>query len=251
MTQTPIAAVVLAAGKGSRMGSDLHKVLHKIAGKPMLAHVLDTLAKMAVAQTVVVVGAGRDQIHRAYPDLQTVVQERQLGTADAVMAAQPALAEFKGTVLILYGDVPLVRPATLGRLCARVGGDVGLAVLGFCPEETRSYGRLVTDEAGNLLEIVEHADADAATRAIGFCNSGIMAVQSAHLFDLLKQIDNHNSKGEYYLTDIVAKARAAGCLVATAKAEPAEVAGVNSQEELAELNRQLAQAGPVQDRAQG
>lgn len=243
MTDTSIAAVVLAAGKGSRMGSDLHKVLHEVAGKPMLGHVLDNLAMLSVARTVVIVGAGREQILAAYPSLETAVQDEQLGTGHAVKMTKDALADFNGTVLILYGDVPLVQAATMRALCGKLRGGAALAVLGFRPLDTLSYGRLVTDADKNLLCIVEHADADEATRALGFCNSGIMAAKSDVLFQLLEQIDNDNSKGEYYLTDIVALARQAGWNVATAEADPAEVTGVNSQSELADLNLKLADAG--------
>lgn len=243
MIDTPISAVVLAAGKGSRMGSDLHKVLHEVAGKPMLGHVLDNLQRLDVARTVVVVGAAREQIHAAYPHLETAVQHEQLGTAHAVKMARDALVGFDGHVLILYGDVPLVRAATMRALCDALRGDAALAVLGFRPDDTRSYGRLVTDADGRLLRIVEHADADAETRALGFCNSGIMAARSDVLFDLLDLVGNDNAKGEYYLTDIVAHARQAGWSVATAEADPAEVTGVNSQAELADLNARLAETG--------
>lgn len=243
MTGKPVAAVVLAAGKGSRMGSDLHKVLHDVAGKPMLGHLLDSLAALDVQLTTVIVGAGREQIHDVYPHLSTAVQHEQLGTGHAVKMAQETLAGFDGTVLILYGDVPLIRPATMRALCAKVDGGTALAVLGFRPEDTLSYGRLVTDDAGSLLRIVEHSDADAATRAVDFCNSGIMAARSDVLFQLLDRIDNGNAKGEYYLTDIVSLARSAGWNVATAEADPAEVTGVNSQAELADLNSRIARMG--------
>lgn len=243
MTVSSVAAVVLAAGKGTRMGSELHKVLHEVAGKPMLGHVLDNLVALDAQRTVVIVGAGREQIHETYPDLATVVQHEQLGTGHAVMMAENALDGFDGPVLILYGDVPLVQPRTMQALCAAVSGDTALAVLGFRPSATLGYGRLVTDSAGNLLRIVEEADADEATRAVDFCNSGIMAVRGDVLFRLLERIDNDNAKGEYYLTDIVALARQAGWKVTTAEADPLEVTGVNSQSELADLNRRLAVSG--------
>jgi bifunctional UDP-N-acetylglucosamine pyrophosphorylase/glucosamine-1-phosphate N-acetyltransferase len=240
MTDTSIAAVVLAAGKGTRMGSDLHKVLHPLAGRPMLEHLLDSLDTLGAERRVVVVGAGRDQIAQAFPGLITAVQEPQLGTAHAVRMAQAALVDFTGIVLVNYGDVPLIQAATMQRLCAAVDADHGLAVLGFRPDDTRSYGRLVTDTRGRLEGIVEHADATPEQRAIEFCNSGIMAVRSELLWPLLAQVRNDNSKGEYYLTDIVALARANGQHVATAEAPADEVAGVNSQEELAALEQQIA-----------
>ena len=237
---TDIAAIVLAAGKGTRMGSDLHKVLHPLDGKPMLGHVLDTLTDLHVAHTVVVVGAGRDQIGSAFPDLDTVVQEEQLGTGHAVQVAAKALQGFSGVVLVLYGDVPLIGANTMRRLCDQIAAGAGVAVLGFRPENAGSYGRLVTDDTGALERIVEFSEADEDERSIGFCNSGILAADAGDMFKLLPQIDNDNAKREYYLTDIVALARDAGLRVVTAEADTLEVTGVNSQEELAALETCLA-----------
>ncbi|WP_088632026.1 NTP transferase domain-containing protein [Phaeobacter sp. 22II1-1F12B] len=236
MTQEqPIAAVVLAAGKGTRMKSDLHKVLHPLAGRPMLAHLLESLEALGATRSVLVVGSGREQIHAAFPGLQTVVQEPQLGTGHAVRMAEPALSGFAGVVLVLYGDVPLVTATTMRRLAEAVQGGDALAVLGFRPEDTRSYGRLLTDAEGRLERIVEHADASPEELEIDLCNSGIMAARSEFLFPLLAQLGNDNAKGEYYLTDIVALARAASHGIAVVETQPDEVAGVNSPEELAEL----------------
>ena len=246
MTNTPIAAVVLAAGKGTRMGSDLHKVLHPLAGRPMLGHLLDSLETLGTSRCVVIVGAGRDQIEIAFPALKTAVQDPQLGTSHAVRMAEPALNDFSGTVLILYGDVPLVQTITMQRLCAAVDEDHGLAVLGFRPADTRSYGRLITDANSGLEQIVEHVDATPQQRAIKFCNSGIMAVRAELLWTLLAMVRNDNSKGEYYLTDIVALARAKGERVATTEAREDEVTGVNSKEELATLEVHLASKSGVQ-----
>lgn len=234
-----IAAVVLAAGKGSRMGSDLHKVLHPLKGRPMLGHLLDSLARIEAARVVLVVGAGREQVERAYPELPKAVQHEQLGTAHAVRAAEAELHGFRGTVLILYGDVPLISPTTMRALCAAVTSETAIAVLGFRPRETRAYGRLVTAPDGSVLRIVEHADADADERRIGFCNSGVMAVRGTLLFPLLARIGCGNAKGEYYLTDIVALARADGHRVATVEAGELEVTGVNSRDELAALEARL------------
>jgi UDP-N-acetylglucosamine diphosphorylase/glucosamine-1-phosphate N-acetyltransferase len=238
----PIAAVVLAAGKGTRMGSDLHKVLHPLAGRPLLGHLLDTLDTLGAAKRVVVVGAGRDQIAHAFPGLTTAVQEPQLGTAHAVRMAETTLADFNGTVLVLYGDVPLVKTTTMRRLCVAVDSDHGLAVLGFHPQDTRTYGRLVTNADAGLEAIVEHADATTAQREIGFCNSGIMAVRSDLLWPLLVAVGNDNRKGEYYLTDIVHLARTQGHRIATTESSEDEVTGVNSQTELQALEQKLAEA---------
>lgn len=234
-----IQAVVLAAGMGSRMESDLHKVLHELAGKPMLTHVLDNLKELNVRNTVVIVGAGREQILDAFPHLTTVIQDEQLGTGHAVLMAKELMAEFNGITLVLYGDVPLVSSKTMQVLCEKVQSNTCLSVLGFRPEDTLAYGRLVTDENGQLECIVEHAEANDIERKVGFCNSGILAGKSDVLFDLLDKITNDNSKGEYYLTDVVGLAREAGYQVATAEADPLEVTGVNSKAELAALNRLL------------
>ncbi|MBD3894558.1 NTP transferase domain-containing protein [Halomonas sp. ML-15] len=230
-----VAAVILAAGKGSRMESDVHKVLHPLAGKALLAHVLDNLKALGAEREVVVLGAGREQITSAFPRLTTAVQEEQLGTAHAVQVAAPALEDFDGIVLVLYGDVPLVSAETMARLCMAVDDVTPLAVLGFRPEDTRSYGRLVTDTSGGLERIVEHADATPAERAIGLCNSGIVAARAERLFSLLSRVGCDNAKGEYYLTDIVGLARQEGYRVATVETDSQEVTGVNSKQELAEL----------------
>ncbi len=240
MTATQeIAAIVLAAGKGTRMGSELHKVLHLLDGKPLLGHVLDTLEAVNASHRLVVVGAGREQVISAYPDIDTVIQEQQLGTGHAVRIASEALTGFQGTVLVLYGDVPLVSAQTMLALCGKINAQTSVAVLGFHPEDAVAYGRLVTGLDGTLERIVEFADATGDERAITFCNSGILAVRADALFDLLPQIRNDNAKGEYYLTDMVALARRAGHRVATAVADPFEVTGVNSQAELAALEAAL------------
>ncbi|MFT5067505.1 MAG: bifunctional N-acetylglucosamine-1-phosphate-uridyltransferase, partial [Reinekea sp.] len=157
----------------------------------------------------------------------------------AVRMAEPALNNFSGTVLSLYGDVPLVQTNTMKSLCAAVDADHGLAVLGFRPADTRNYGRLISDADGGLNQIVEYVDATPKQRKVGFCNSGIMAVRSDLLWNLLAEVRNDNSKGEYYLTDIVAMARTKGDRVATIEAGEYEVTGVNSQEELAALELHL------------
>lgn len=242
-----IAAIVLAAGKGTRMGSDLHKVLHKLAGKPLLGHVLDNLVTLEASRTVVVVGAGREQIFGAFPDLDSAVQGELLGTGHAVRVASDVLAGFDGVVLVLYGDVPLVSATTMRALTDKIDADTALAVLGFTPDDTRAYGRLVTDASGALQRIVEFADADEDERAIRFCNSGIMALRADAMFALLPKITNDNSKGEFYLTDIVSLARDAGLRVATAETDEIEVTGVNSQDELAALEEVLKTRTTSQD----
>ena len=242
MTETAphpsLAAIILAAGKGTRMRSDLHKVLHPIAGRPMLAHLVDAVAALGAERTVIVAGAGREQIEgfAAPRGLDVAIQAEQLGTAHAVAQADAALAGFVGDVLILYGDVPLVPAETMARMIARLHGDDAptVVVLGFRPAETLSYGRVVAEQ-GRILRMVEHKDATPAERAETLCNSGLMAVRSADLFRLLAQVGNDNAAGEYYLPDIVMLAAAEGRQAAVIETGEDEVAGVNSRAELAEV----------------
>ncbi len=233
----PIAVVILAAGKGTRMKSDLHKVLHPIAGRPMLLHLVASAAALHPAKTVVVTGAGREQVEKAVAPLgiATALQAEQLGTGHAVAQAREALAGFDGDVLILYGDVPLVTAATMQRMIDRLEGDdtPAVVVLGFRPAEPGAYGRVIADAAGRMDRIVEYKDASEAERAVTLCNSGLMAVRSADLFTLLDRLGNDNAAGEYYLTDIVGLAGAGGRSSAVIETGADEVAGVNSRGELA------------------
>jgi len=240
MTSTaasPLAIIVLAAGKGTRMKSDLHKVLHPIAGRPMLDHLLASAAELEPQHRVVVAGHGREQLEAALGENATIaVQEPQLGTGHAVQQAQGALAGFVGDVLILYGDVPFVRADTMREMLERLHGDdaPAVVVLGFEPADTLQYGRIIA-ENGRIAKMVEHKDASEAERATRLCNSGLMAVRSEELFALLDRVGNDNSQGEYYLVDIVNIANADGrtcAVVVTADAD--EVAGINSRGELAE-----------------
>jgi bifunctional UDP-N-acetylglucosamine pyrophosphorylase/glucosamine-1-phosphate N-acetyltransferase len=238
MTDTPLAAIILAAGKGTRMKSALHKVLHPIAGRPMLAHLTDSVAALGAERTVIVAGAGREQIEAfAAPlGLSVVIQKEQLGTAHAVAQAEAALLGFEGDVLILYGDVPLVSSETMGRMIARLHQPdaPAVVVLGFRPSDALAYGRIIA-EHGRILKMVEHKDASTEERAETLCNSGLMAVRSADLWRLLAQIGNDNAAREYYLPDIVMLANAEGGVSAVIETDPDEVAGVNSRAELAEV----------------
>ena len=233
------AAVILAAGKGTRMKSDLHKVLHPVAGRPMLAHLLAALDDLKPAKEVVVAGALREQIEAAVAarGADVVVQEPQLGTAHAVQRAEAALAGFDGDILILYGDVPMVRPETMARMLARLHeSDMpAVVVLGFRPADALAYGRIAIDENGMIARMVEFKDATPAERAIGLCNSGLMAVRARDLWPLLARVGGDNAAGEYYLPNIVMLALAGGRASAVVEAEPWEVAGVNSRAELAAL----------------
>ncbi len=232
-----LAVVILAAGKGTRMKSDLHKVLHPIAGRPMLLHLIASAAALAPARTVVVTGAGREQVKGAVAPqgIATALQAEQLGTGHAVAQARDALAGFAGDVLILYGDVPLVTDATMRRMVARLHGDDAPAavVLGFRPADPGAYGRVIADPSGRIAKMVEFKDASAEERAETLCNSGLMAVRSNDLFELLDRVGNDNAAGEYYLPDIVMLAAADGRSSAVIETGAAEVAGVNSRGELA------------------
>lgn len=238
MTATPFAAVILAAGKGTRMQSDLHKVLHPVAARPMLLHLLDTVNALGAAHEVVVVGAGREQVEAAVAPFgaQVAVQEPQLGTAHAVRQAEGALAGFEGDVLILYGDVPLVPAETCAAMLARLHGDDAPAavVLGFRPADPRAYGRIVA-EGDRIAKMVEFKDATPEERGVDLCNSGMMAVRAADLWPLLARVGNANAAGEYYLPDVVMLAAADGRACVVVEAPAWQVAGVNSRAELAAL----------------
>ncbi len=238
MTATALMIVVLAAGKGTRMKSDLPKVLHAVGGRSMLGHVLD-LAKAARAdRTAVVVGPGMDDVRQAAfgiaPDIEVFVQKDQHGTADAVKAAATAIAAHTGDVIVLYADTPLIESATIDRLRATLDAGAAVAVLGFEANDPTGYGRLLTDHAGALLAIREHKDASEAERRIGLCNSGVIAFRVPDLAGVLARIGNDNAKGEYYLTDAVAIIRADGGRAAVVSSAETEVLGVNSRVELAE-----------------
>lgn len=234
MTIAPIAAIILAAGKGTRMKSSRHKVLHPVGGRPMVEHVMATLDTLNPARRVVVVGSERDQVEAQIGDRATfVVQEPQHGTGHAVQQAAPALADFAGDAAVLYGDVPLITVDTLRRMIhARAPAD--LVVLGFRAADPAAYGRLKLSADGGLEAIVEFKDASPEERRINLCNSGIMVLSAKLLFDLLAHVKNDNAKGEYYLTDIVGLARARGLKAAVVETEESEVIGVNSRAELAQ-----------------
>ncbi|MGI4880657.1 MAG: bifunctional UDP-N-acetylglucosamine diphosphorylase/glucosamine-1-phosphate N-acetyltransferase GlmU [Janthinobacterium lividum] len=234
LPQRPLAAIVLAAGKGTRMKSDLHKVLHPLAGRPMLLHLLAAVDALGAARTVVVVGSQRAQVEAAVAGrAEVVVQAAQLGTAHAVQAAQAALGDFAGDILILYGDVPLVEAATMQRMLAALAGDTAAVVLGFRPADAAAYGRVVADADGTITKMVEFKDASDAERAVTLCNSGLMAVRSADLWPLLARVGNANAAGEYYLPDIVGIARGDGRPSRVVETAADEVAGINARGELA------------------
>jgi len=238
MTRTkPFAAIILAAGKGTRMKSDVHKVLHPIAGRAMLDHLMGVVDGLAPAHKVVVVGSGREQVEHLVDSRsgEIVVQEQQLGTAHAVQQAEAKLGGFDGDILILYGDTPLVEAETMSRMLDRLNADdqPAIVVVGFRPKDPAAYGRILAAADGTIEKMVEYKDATPEERAVDLCNSGMMAVGARDLFRLLAKVGNDNAAGEYYLPDIVMLAAGEGCRSVVVEAEPWEMAGVNSRAELA------------------
>ena len=234
----PLEIVILAAGQGARMVSDLPKVLHRLAGRALVQHVADTAALLGPQNLHIVIGHGAEQVRTslAASDAHWVVQERQLGTGHAVQQALPGLAD-GGIALILYGDVPLVRESTLRELVA-IAEEGALALLTVVLADPSGYGRILRDERGRVAAIVEHKDASTAERAVCEVNTGIMALPTAQLRNSLGRLGNNNAQGEYYLTDIIALAAGEGVIVQPlAAASEEEVAGVNDRQQLAMLER--------------
>jgi bifunctional UDP-N-acetylglucosamine pyrophosphorylase/glucosamine-1-phosphate N-acetyltransferase len=234
---SPLSVIILAAGQGTRMRSRLPKVLHPLAGKPLLAHVLDTARQLQPAQIVVVYGHGGEQVPKALAadDVVWVEQAEQLGTGHAVEQAMPRVPD-DHTVLILYGDVPLIQADTLRELVAR--GAAGFGLLTVNLESPQGYGRIVRDAQGEVQRIMEEKDAGPDEQAIDEVNSGILAAPAVRLRYWLTQLENDNAQQEFYLTDTIALAVAEGIRIQTAQpTTPAEVAGVNSRQQLAQLER--------------
>jgi bifunctional UDP-N-acetylglucosamine pyrophosphorylase/glucosamine-1-phosphate N-acetyltransferase len=230
-------AIVLAAGEGTRMKSAIAKVLHPIAHRSMLGHVLTHVAAMGADAVAVVVGPEHANIaaeaFRFIANPQVFVQAERLGTAHAVLAARPALEQGFDDVLIVFADSPLVQAATLRNLCDAVDAEVAVAVLGFHARNPHGYGRLIMDN-GAVIGIREHGDASPDERALTLCNAGLMALAGRHAVAIVSAINNHNSKGEYYLTDAVAIALAHHWRTALVMADEDEVLGVNDRIQLAE-----------------
>jgi bifunctional UDP-N-acetylglucosamine pyrophosphorylase/glucosamine-1-phosphate N-acetyltransferase len=234
--------VILAAGQGTRMVSDLPKVLHPLAGKPLLGHVIDAAATLAPRSLNVVIGHGAERVRQSLADAGAnwVMQDQQLGTGHAVQQALPALGS-DGITLILYGDVPLVRESTLRELVA-MARQGPLALLTVRLADPTGYGRVMRDHRGRVAAIVEHKDATPEQREVREVNTGIMAVPNARLRDWLGRLENTNAQREYYLTDIIAMAAHEGVGVEPLEAaSEEEVAGVNNREQLATLERAYQQ----------
>ncbi|MBC8338826.1 MAG: bifunctional UDP-N-acetylglucosamine diphosphorylase/glucosamine-1-phosphate N-acetyltransferase GlmU [Rhodospirillales bacterium] len=239
MTDSKTAAIILAAGKGTRMRSDLPKVLHPLAGRPMLAHLLDSLSELNFAKTAVVIGEAMDAVAVAASPHPTVVQTQQLGTGHAVLAARDALKDgdkdFSGDVLVLFGADPLISPDTITRMieARHAAPEPSIVVLGFDAWEPGAYGRLVTTDDGSLTAIVEANDATPEQLEITLCNSGVMLIDGQHLWSLLERVDSANAKGEYYLTDIVALAGGDGLGCAVVEGDEDELLGIDDRADLA------------------
>lgn len=242
-----LSVVILAAGKGTRMQSNMPKVLHPIAGKPMLQHVIDAANKLHAEQVVVVAGHGIDQVrsHLSEQNVEIAEQTQQLGTGHAVDQALP-LVNPENQVLVLYGDVPLIKPETLEGLCSSIPEN-GISLLTVNLENPMGYGRIVRDHKDKVTEIVEQKDASNDQLLINEVNTGILAAKASDLTAWLKNIDNNNAQGEYYLTDTIAMAAKQGGVMASQPASEIEVEGVNSRIQLATLERahQLSQAGKL------
>jgi bifunctional UDP-N-acetylglucosamine pyrophosphorylase / glucosamine-1-phosphate N-acetyltransferase len=248
MTEAVLGAIILAAGKGTRMKSRLPKVMHPLGGKPMIRHVTDLVADLAVERACVVVGPDMEAVAEAARPLRTAIQNEALGTAHAVLAASHEMEGFAGDIFILFADTPLVRPETLQAMVkARTGASApGLVVLGMQPRDPNAYGRLIQATDGSLERIVEFKDATETERAVPLCNSGVMLVNGTRLFGWLRRIGNDNAKHEFYLTDLVALARADGVNCAVVEGAEEQLRGINTRSELAAaeavLQRRLREA---------
>lgn len=238
MSQSELLIVVLAAGKGTRMKSALPKVLHKVAGRSMLAHVLATASQSGAESIAVVTGPGMQSVEaeaqKLIPGARLFLQAEQRGTADAVLSARDAIAAHRGEVIVLYADTPLITPETITRLRDAVKEGAGIAVLGFEADNPFGYGRLLTDANGYLTAIREEKDATDAERNIKLCNSGVMAFAPGDIAGLLGKIGNANAKSEFYLTDAVEIAAQSGMKSCVVRCEMDEVMGVNARDQLAE-----------------
>lgn len=236
MTDVSLLMVLLAAGKGVRMRSDVPKVLHPIGGQPMLGHTLATAQAAGAHRLALVVGPGAERVRseakRLAPEVEIFEQPTQAGTADAVLAARPVLDKNRD-VLVMFADTPLIEADTLRKLTAALDAGAQVAVLAFEPGDPTGYGRLIADASGRITAIREHKDASEAERKIGLCAAGAMAFRVPALSDFLARIGKANASGEYYLTDAVAIAAGDGLTVKPVLCSLDEAAGVNSREQLA------------------
>lgn len=229
-----VAAVILGAGKGTRMHSDKPKVLMPVCGKTMVRRIIDTLESIPVDEIVTVISPDGKDVAKEVAPYATCVQELQLGTGHAVNCAKDVLKDFDGTVLVVFGDTPLITRRTFEKAIEKVENGYAVVVLGFRPKDPARYGRLIM-KGDELDRIVEYKDATEEERAIDFCNSGFMSFSGKHLFSILAKIGNKNASGEFYLTDAVAVAKQMGLKCTAFAGDAEEVASANTLEELAQL----------------
>ena len=241
------ASLVLAAGQGTRMNSDVAKVLHPMAGQPLLAYVLQTLDRLGVGRVLVVIGHQHERVREAFPEAEVewVLQPEQRGTGHAVLMAGPALENFEGTLLVVCGDTPLLRAATLhGLLAGHRASGAAVTVLSMRVPDPTGYGRIVRRSDGTIRAIVEHRDASPEERAIDEVNSGIYVFDYPSLVTVLSDLTAHNVQGEYYLTDSVSLLQRAGKRAAVVCArDHRELLGINTVEQLEEVERIHSQLG--------
>jgi bifunctional UDP-N-acetylglucosamine pyrophosphorylase/glucosamine-1-phosphate N-acetyltransferase len=254
-SNTALAVVILAAGKGVRMKSALPKVMHAVGGRPMLGHVLDVANALGAERKVVVRAADGDGVVELAKrwDAESVVQDPPLGTGHAVLAAEEALKGFDGNLMVLFGDTPLITPKALSPLLEQLELGAELAALGFRPHDPTGYGRMITD-GERVLRVVEHRDASEEERqTVTLCFAGMVAARAKVIFNLLHDLQRDNAQGEYYLTDIFAVATARGFKVAAVEAPEGVVAGVNSRRQLAhaEAGFQARKRGALLDAGVG
>jgi len=237
MSQRSCLSVILAAGEGTRMKSALPKVLHQIAGLPMVAHVVKAADAAGASSETIVIGHGADEMRKAVakfaPKAETFVQEERLGTAHAVLAAREAISRGYDDILVMFGDTPLIDAKALTVARSKLAEGAAVVVIGFRPPNPDGYGRLV-EKGGKLIAVREEKDCSEAEKKIGFCNAGMMAVAGAHALKLLDAVGNKNAKGEYYLTDIVEIAGGQGLDVVATEASFENALGINNRAELAQ-----------------
>lgn len=234
MSKDNIGAIILGAGKGTRMESDLPKVMMPVSGKPMIRHIINTLEAMKVKDIVTIISADGQVVKDETSPYKTAVQDKQLGTGHAVKCAKDVLKGFDGPVLVIFGDTPLITEKTFMKAVDEINKGYAVVVLGFKPNDPARYGRLKMAN-NELVGIVEYKDATDEEREIKFCNSGCMGFDGRYLFDILDRIGNENAANEYYLTDAVKIARDMGLKCTAIEGNPKEVASANTRAELALL----------------
>ncbi len=236
MPDRPLTAIVLAAGRGARMKSNMPKAMHTIAGRPMIAHLISTLESVGVDRLCAVIGRDMNDVAATVAPHETAVQNDPLGTGHAVLSAKQTLGDLEGDVLVLFGADPLITPDTIRAMISRrqQDDDPTVVVLGFQPEDNTNYGRLIQAADGTLVAIVEEKEATPAQKAVRMCNAGTMAIDGRKIWSLLERVTDHNAKGEFYLTDVVEIARSDGDVCALVEGQTHELIGVDSRADLAE-----------------